>query len=119
MVKYSAIQLSNYMREATSSEQTAPEEQPTETKQTDRDILKKILDKVDQGGLPPGGGDLEVRVVALETSMGYIKKDISKINTDITKIREDIKNDFWRYFSVLVIAVLGLAGMMAKGFNWF
>lgn len=91
---------------------------------------------------------LEARVARLEADVEHIKTDIHDIKLDLREIRSemksgfdtarsrdenlfrDMKNDFEsarnrneKYFllllGVLITAVLGLAGLMAKGFKWF
>lgn len=40
------------------------------------------------------------------------------VETEIKNVRKDINTDFRMMFSALIISVLGLASIMAKGFNW-
>lgn len=83
-----------------------------------------------------GGDDLEARVAKLESDVEYIKRDIQDIKTEIRQhrsenteefksVRAEIKEvrelhhkDFRILFGALITVALGLAGLMAKGFNW-
>lgn len=76
-----------------------------------------------------GGSDMEARVARLEADVEHIKNDIHDIKLDLREIRRDMKSDFdaarnrddnnFRLlFAALIAVALGLAGMMAKGFNW-
>lgn len=78
--------------------------------------------------IPSGGdnfGGMEARVAKLESDVGNIKtniedikKDIREFRTEIKDVRKDMQLDFRILFGSLIFAVLGLAGMMAKGFGW-
>ncbi|MEH0690128.1 hypothetical protein H4F17_13815 [Vibrio cholerae] len=61
-----------------------------------------------------GGGDLEVRVARLESDVEYIKRDIAEIKTDIKDMRKESRSEFY----VLIGFMVGLLGVMAKGFGW-
>ena len=70
---------------------------------------------VDLGG---GGGDnggMEARVAKLETAVEYIQRDIAELKEDVRAIRT---TDFRLTFGAIIFVALGLAGLMAKGFNW-
>src|ERR1700693_6343698 len=75
------------------------------------------------GPIPPGGGgpynpSMEARVAKLESSVEYIQRDIGEIKTDIRDIKKAVETDFRLLFGALILAVLGLASLMAKGFHW-
>ncbi|HIF9333060.1 TPA: hypothetical protein ACX6RM_001307 [Photobacterium damselae] len=61
---------------------------------------------------------LEPRVAKLESDVEYIKRDISDVKTDIREIRQKQERDFRFTFGAIITAAIGLAGLMAKGFNW-
>lgn len=89
-------------------------------------------DHVDFGGPsgPSGGGsDVLERVARLESDVDYIKRDLAEVRTDLKafrqeaqtelkEIRAEMRTDFRIIFGALIAAVLGLAGLMAKGFHW-
>jgi septal ring factor EnvC (AmiA/AmiB activator) len=73
---------------------------------------------------------MEARVARIETSVSHIETDIADIKIDIREIestlssfKDEVHNSFTQikreFFLALVFVALGLAGMMAKGFNWF
>ena len=73
--------------------------------------------------LPPGGGgSMEARVAKLEASVEHIQIDISDIKIDLREIRKDLTSGFSsirrEFFLALIFVALGLAGLLAKGFNW-
>jgi hypothetical protein len=71
---------------------------------------------VQQGG---GSGDgMEPRVAKLESDVGYIQRDIGEIKQDIREMRKEAKDDFRILFGALIVVAIGLAGLMAKGFQW-
>jgi hypothetical protein len=61
---------------------------------------------------------MEARIAKLESDVEYIKRDIAEIKTDVKETRKDLKVDFRLLFGALIVAALGLAGLMAKGFHW-
>jgi len=61
---------------------------------------------------------MEARVAKLESDMEYVKRDISEIKGDVREIRRDMRSDFRVLFGAIIATAIGLAGMMAKGFNW-
>lgn len=89
---------------------------------------------------PPPPSGLEPRVARLEASVGHIERDVANIHGGLKDIRTEIKaeirdfrteiksevkelrlgheRDFRLLFGALIAAVLGLAGLMAKGFHW-
>ncbi len=78
---------------------------------------------------PPGDGgsdNMEARVKALETHIEYVRSDLQAIKLDVRELRTIHDRDFRQSFGYLVVAtlglaslILGLAGLMAKGFKWF
>jgi hypothetical protein len=77
---------------------------------------------------PPDGGalnDMEARVKALETHIEYVRSDLTTIKSDVRELRTIHDRDFRLIFGALIAAtlglatlILGLAGLMAKGFKW-
>lgn len=61
---------------------------------------------------------MEARVAKLESAVEYIQRDISEIKTDIREIKTEARSDFRLLFGALIFVALGLAGLLAKGFNW-
>jgi hypothetical protein len=61
---------------------------------------------------------MEARVAKLESHVEHIKSDIGEIKQDIRDLRSDLKTDFRVLFGALIMATLGLAGLMATGFDW-
>lgn len=69
-----------------------------------------------------GGGTndpMEARVAKLESTSEHILRELAEMKTDIRELRKDGQRDFRILFGALIAAVLGLAGLMAKGFHWF
>lgn len=87
-------------------------------------------------GGPPGNGGIENRLAKLEADMGHIQNDIAEMKGDIRaqragleafgkdtnaefrSLRREMKQDFRVQFRALIFATLGLAGLLAKGFDW-
>lgn len=61
---------------------------------------------------------MEPRIKALETHVEYIRADLNTIKSDIRDLRSTHDRDFRISFGALIVATLGLAGLMAKGFKW-
>jgi hypothetical protein len=73
--------------------------------------------------LAPGGSGtlnagMEGRVAKVESDIGHILREIGDIKIDIRDIKKALETDFRLVFGALILAVLGLAGIMAKGFHW-
>lgn len=77
------------------------------------------LEKVRNGGGPPGGMELEARVAKLETHVEYIRRDVDALVKGVAEHRKETAADFRILFGALITAALGLAAVMAKGFHWF
>ena len=82
------------------------------------DISGRITAGISSGGGGGGGDMTEARIAKLESDVGHIQSDIGDIKTDIREIKNDQKTDFRVLFGAIIIATLGLAGLMAKGFGW-
>ena len=61
---------------------------------------------------------MEGRIAKLEADVEYIKRDIGEIKTDVRTLGRDMIKDFRVLFGALIVATLGLAAIMAKGFHW-
>jgi hypothetical protein len=61
---------------------------------------------------------MEPRIAKLESDVTHIGVNIADIKTDIRDIKKNAETDFRVLFGALIFAVLGLAGLMAKGFHW-
>ena len=61
---------------------------------------------------------MEARIAKLESDVEYIKRDVGEIKIDVREARNDLRVDFRLLFGALIVAVLGLATLMAKGFHW-
>lgn len=73
---------------------------------------------VDRG---TGGGDnggMEARVAKLEAAMEHVQQDLGEIKLDIREIKRDARTDFRVLFGAIIALGIGLAGLMAKGFQW-
>ena len=75
------------------------------------------------GGNPPttgGPGDgMEARIAKLESDVSHIETSLTDIKTDIRELRNCAKDDFRVLFGAIIVATLGLATLLAKGFQWF
>ncbi len=83
------------------------------------DLAEKIeqIKRWEDNGSGPGdggGGTMEPRVAKLEASVQHIESDIGEIKLDVREIRKEFKT----VYGFIIAAVLGLAGLMAKGFGW-
>jgi hypothetical protein len=62
---------------------------------------------------------MEARVAKLEASVAHIERDIAEIKLDLREIRQEFRQEFKIVYAFIITATLGLAGLMAKGFQWF
>ena len=65
-----------------------------------------------------GGEGMEARLAKVEAAVEQIQADISTIKIDLREMRNHAREDFRVLFGALIIAALGLAGVLAKGFHW-
>ncbi|ECE1725251.1 hypothetical protein C2J41_17815 [Salmonella enterica] len=61
---------------------------------------------------------MQARVAKLESDVEYIKSTLKDIKDDVREIKRDARTDFRIIFGAIITVALGLAGLMAKGFNW-
>jgi hypothetical protein len=64
---------------------------------------------------PTDGGSLEARIAKLEAITDGTDKRLSLIETDIRAIGKKLDTHFYITWG----GIIGLAGIMAKGFGWF
>lgn len=75
---------------------------------------------------PTGGGagdpPMEARIAKLEATMGHVQGDVTELKADVRELRRDVSGirttDFRILFGAFITGMLGLAGVMAKGFGW-
>lgn len=68
---------------------------------------------------------MEARIARLEATADHIQSDITGLKADVRDLRNDVRDvrreqqtDFRILFGALIAVALGLAGLMAKGFQW-
>jgi len=61
---------------------------------------------------------MEARIAKLEASVEHIQSDVKDIKSDIRDIKKEAREDFRVLFGSIIVAILGLAGLLAKGFHW-
>lgn len=61
---------------------------------------------------------MESRVSRLEVEFAHTKETLSEVKVDVREIRNNMRQDFYITWVGIILATLGLAGLMAKGFNW-
>jgi hypothetical protein len=61
---------------------------------------------------------MEARVAVLEQIAKNTEKVLDQMHADVRELRADQKTDFRILFGALIVATLGLAGLMARGFHW-
>lgn len=67
----------------------------------------------------PGDTAMEARVAVLEQIAKSTEATLKEIRDDLRELRRNQERDFRLGVSVTVAGLLGLAGLMAKGFHWF
>jgi hypothetical protein len=80
------------------------------------DSLLSQLEKHSGGG--GNGGGMEARIAKLESGVAHIERDIGEIKTDLRDVRANARTDFRTTWGALIVATLGLAGLLAHGFKW-
>jgi hypothetical protein len=70
------------------------------------------------GGKPPYDGQVEPRLVRIETILEYVHRDVGELRMDMKEMRREQRSDFRMLFSTIVTMAIGMAAMMAKLFNW-
>jgi hypothetical protein len=61
---------------------------------------------------------MEARVAKLEAGIEFIGREITEIKNDVRSLRDNARTDFRVLFGAIIVAALGLAGIIAKGFHW-
>lgn len=72
----------------------------------------------DDGGSPPGGGNMEARVAKLESDVGHVLTSVKHLRDDVRDVRTDLRFDVWAILGAGGGACLLLLWVMAKGFGW-
>ncbi|QZN97704.1 hypothetical protein [Symbiopectobacterium purcellii] len=86
---------------------------------SERDPNVIVGDILRFGGGNSGGGEvIDTRVVRLASDSENIKSTLKYIKDDVREIKREARCDFRILFGVLIVLVLGLAGIMSKGFGW-
>jgi len=70
---------------------------------------------------PSGGGDdgaMQARVAKLEAGVAHLERDVADIRAELRLLRSDQRADFRLTWGAIIVAALGLAGLMVKGFHW-
>ena len=69
---------------------------------------------------------METRVSKLETAVEHVQAGLADIKATLRihdakfdSLRDRMERDFRLLFGALIAVTLGLAGLMAKGFQWF
>lgn len=83
-----------------------------------RPDLEDLARRLERRGEPPYDGGMEARVAKLEASMEFVQRELTDIKGDTREIKKDARADFRVLFGAIIVATLGLAGLMAKGFHW-
>lgn len=61
---------------------------------------------------------MEARVAKLEAAAEFIQRDVAEIKSDQRTLAAKVDAHFLILAGMIIAAVLGLAGLMAKGFQW-
>lgn len=61
---------------------------------------------------------MESRIVRLETIVEATDKRLGLIESDVRSIRDKVDTNFHITWVGIIVAALGLAGLMARGFHW-
>ena len=68
---------------------------------------------------PPHDPAMEARVAVLEQIAKTTAETLKELREDTRELRRTQERDFRLTWGGLIFLALGLAGLMAKGFNWF
>jgi hypothetical protein len=68
---------------------------------------------------------LEVEIAKLSTAVEFLSKSITQLDgclvilgTELSKMQDQFRTDFRLTWAGLIVASIGLAGLMAHGFKW-
>ena len=62
---------------------------------------------------------MEARLASLETHTQHIIANVGDLRADVRRLESKIDSHFIILAGMVIGAVLGLAGLVAKGFHWF
>lgn len=65
-----------------------------------------------------GGGGMEARVAKLESDVENIKETTKDMKIAIRDVGHKLDRAFLITWGGIIIGIIGLAGLMAKGFKW-
>lgn len=61
---------------------------------------------------------VETRVEQIQVDLASVKTDVRELRTDIRELRNHAREDFRILFGAQIVASLGVAAVVAKGFGW-
>jgi hypothetical protein len=61
---------------------------------------------------------MEARVAKLEAGVEHLQSDLKDVKSDVRDMRKEAREDFRILFGAIIVATIGLAGLLAKGFHW-
>jgi hypothetical protein len=62
--------------------------------------------------------NIEAHLARIDVAIEYMQRDIKEIKQDLRAFRAEVKIELRILFGALFTVPLGLAGIMAKGFDW-
>ena len=81
-------------------------------------VPQRAINQYGNGDGRGGGDSVESRIARVESDVKNIFIHLGDIKKDIRELRNDIKIDFRILWGALFVATIGLAGLLAKGFEW-
>jgi hypothetical protein len=79
---------------------------------------KEAAPSLKSGGSDGTSDGMEARLAKVESALEFIGREMTDAKTEIRTLRDHARTDFRVLFGAIIIATLGLAGLMAKGFHW-
>ncbi len=74
---------------------------------------------IDPRRRPPHNPPMEARLASLETHTQHIITNVGDLRADVRRLESKIDSQFIILAGMVIGAILGLAGLVAKGFHWF
>lgn len=95
-------------------------------RKSDKDDTTASYHRINTGG---GGDGGDMWQQSVETRLSELRRDVAELRSDVSRgfddtrkrfdgIRDKQERDFRLIFGALIALALGLAGLMAKGFQW-